>query len=61
MKMEFCGLWKNTAREGVRQMKNADFIIVTGLSGAGKSQAMKILEDLHYFASIICRPFCSHA
>ncbi len=30
-------------------MKNADFIIVTGLSGAGKSQAMKILEDLHYF------------
>lgn len=30
-------------------MKNVDFIIVTGLSGAGKSQAMRVLEDLHYF------------
>ena len=25
------------------------FIIVTGLSGAGKSQAVKFLEDLGYF------------
>lgn len=30
-------------------MRNADFIIVTGLSGAGKTQAMKALEDLGIF------------
>ncbi len=28
---------------------NVSFIIVTGLSGAGKTQAMKALEDLEYF------------
>jgi len=28
---------------------NIKFIIVTGLSGAGKTQVMKILEDLDYF------------
>ncbi len=28
---------------------NVSFIIVTGLSGAGKTQAMKALEDLDYF------------
>lgn len=30
-------------------MKNVDFVIITGLSGAGKTQAMKALEDLHFF------------
>lgn len=30
-------------------MKEVDFVIVTGLSGAGKTQAMKVLEDLHFF------------
>lgn len=30
-------------------MQNVDFVIVTGLSGAGKTQAMKVLEDLHFF------------
>src|SRR5690554_6566416 len=30
-------------------MRNADFIIVTGLSGAAKTQAMKALEDLGMF------------
>mgnify|MGYP000887679569 FL=1 len=30
-------------------MKDVDFVIVTGLSGAGKTQAMKALEDLHFF------------
>ncbi|NMB01997.1 MAG: RNase adapter RapZ [Firmicutes bacterium] len=30
-------------------MKNVDFVIITGLSGAGKTQAMKVLEDLHFF------------
>lgn len=32
-----------------KSMKNADFTIVTGLSGAGKTQAMKALEDLGMF------------
>ncbi|HHY10950.1 MAG TPA: RNase adapter RapZ [Firmicutes bacterium] len=30
-------------------MKDVDFVIVTGLSGAGKTQAMKVLEDLYFF------------
>ncbi len=30
-------------------MNSVDFVIVTGLSGAGKTQAMKALEDLHFF------------
>ena len=30
-------------------MKDVDFVIITGLSGAGKTQAMKVLEDLHFF------------
>lgn len=30
-------------------MKHVDFVIITGLSGAGKTQAMKVLEDLHFF------------
>ncbi|HBN96586.1 MAG TPA: RNase adapter RapZ [Firmicutes bacterium] len=30
-------------------MKNVDFVIITGLSGAGKTQAMKALEDLYFF------------
>jgi len=30
-------------------MNNVDFVIITGLSGAGKTQAMKALEDLHFF------------
>ncbi len=30
-------------------MEKVDFIIVTGMSGAGKSEAMDILEDLGYF------------
>jgi len=30
-------------------VKDVDFVIVTGLSGAGKTQAMKALEDLHFF------------
>lgn len=31
------------------------FVIVTGMSGAGKSTALKMLEDMGYFAQIICR------
>lgn len=30
-------------------MHNVNFTIITGLSGAGKTQAMKVLEDLGYF------------
>lgn len=30
-------------------LKDVDFVIVTGLSGAGKSQAMKALEDFNFF------------
>ncbi len=30
-------------------MHNVRFTIITGLSGAGKTQAMKVLEDLGYF------------
>lgn len=30
-------------------MHTASFTIITGLSGAGKTQAMKVLEDLGYF------------
>ena len=26
-----------------------DFLIITGMSGAGKSQTMKILEDMGYY------------
>lgn len=34
---------------GANLVKNVDFVIITGLSGAGKTQAMKVLEDLHFF------------
>lgn len=30
-------------------MKNTEFVIITGLSGAGKSQAVKVFEDMGYF------------
>jgi len=39
----------NREKSGELVMRNADFIIVTGLSGAGKTQAMKALEDLGMF------------
>ena len=32
-----------------RQVASTHFVIVTGLSGAGKSQAAKCLEDLGFF------------
>ena len=31
------------------------FVIVTGMSGAGKSTALKMLEDMEYFCVDICR------
>ena len=30
-------------------MHKANFVIITGLSGAGKSQAVKVFEDMGYF------------
>ena len=33
----------------LRRMRSAKLVVVTGLSGAGKSQAIKALEDLGYF------------
>jgi RNase adapter protein RapZ len=40
-----------TAGEATRRAKPADaqLVIISGLSGAGKSQASKVLEDLGYF------------
>ncbi|HEY7993148.1 MAG TPA: RNase adapter RapZ [Candidatus Eremiobacteraceae bacterium] len=35
--------------DGQRPVAHTHFVIVTGLSGAGKSQAAKCLEDLGYF------------
>jgi len=36
-------------KENVENIKNCRFVIITGLSGAGKSIAMKSLEDLGFF------------
>ena len=30
-------------------MNSTEFVIITGLSGAGKSQAVKVFEDMGYF------------
>jgi UPF0042 nucleotide-binding protein len=26
-----------------------EFLLITGMSGAGKSQAMKVMEDMNYY------------
>jgi UPF0042 nucleotide-binding protein len=40
----------STARRGIRlTARSPRFIVVTGLSGAGKSHALRALEDLGYF------------
>lgn len=36
-------------------MSNLIFHIITGLSGAGKTHAIRALEDLSFFVLIICR------
>ena len=38
--------------------KEIQLVVITGMSGAGKSVAMQSLEDLGYFASISCRLSC---
>ena len=42
--------------DGQRPPPATHFVIVTGLSGAGKSQAAKVLEDLGYFCLDSARP-----
>jgi UPF0042 nucleotide-binding protein len=39
----------SNAREPIRALPSPHVVIVTGMSGAGKSQAAKCLEDLGYF------------
>jgi len=36
-------------QENIQEVKKMRFVIVTGLSGAGKSEAIKSLEDIGYF------------
>ena len=36
-------------QEGSLRVDNTEFVIITGLSGAGKSQAVKVFEDMGYF------------
>lgn len=38
-----------TVFDGVERLKDTRFVIVTGLSGAGKTQAIQSLEDLGFF------------
>ena len=41
-------MWRQVARDDVA-MSGVDFIVVTGMSGAGKSAASRCLEDLGFF------------
>jgi len=38
-----------TARGAARRARDANFLVVTGMSGAGKSHAIRALEDLGYY------------
>ncbi|HLE76997.1 MAG TPA: RNase adapter RapZ [bacterium] len=40
---------QETLRRDPRQATDIQFLIITGLSGAGKSNAMKVFEDLGFF------------
>jgi UPF0042 nucleotide-binding protein len=40
---------RHTARRAARTALNRRFVVLTGLSGSGKSQAIRALEDLGYF------------
>jgi len=36
--------------------KSTDFIVVTGLSGSGKTVVSRFLEDMGYYCVDTCRP-----
>lgn len=38
-------------------MEQGRFLIVTGMSGAGKTQVLRTLEDLNYFVWTTCRRY----
>src|SRR5258707_7016422 len=40
---------RHAARRAARTAVTSRFIVLTGLSGSGKSQAIRALEDLGYF------------
>src|SRR5438477_2004552 len=40
---------RHTARRAARTAVTSRFVVLTGLSGSGKSQAIRALEDLGYF------------
>ncbi|NMB16829.1 MAG: RNase adapter RapZ [Firmicutes bacterium] len=40
---------EKSSRVGGRKVKNISFVVITGMSGAGKSEAMRCFEDLGYF------------
>ena len=40
---------RHTARRAARTAVNSRFVVLTGLAGSGKSQAIRALEDLGYF------------
>ena len=40
---------RHTARRAARTAVSSRFVVLTGLAGSGKSQAIKALEDLGYF------------
>ena len=40
---------RHTARRAARTAVSSRFVVLTGLSGSGKSQAIRALEDLGYF------------
>ena len=40
---------RHAARRAARTAVTARFVVLTGLAGSGKSQAIKALEDLGYF------------
>ena len=40
---------RHAARRAARTAVTSRFVVLTGLSGSGKSQAIRALEDLGYF------------
>src|SRR5512132_1187433 len=40
---------RHTARRAARTAVTSRFVVLTGLSGSGKSQAIRAMEDLGYF------------